>query len=318
MALADAALAERSAPVLSTGGRAASRPTSAGVAADRPSAVGAAAVERPGSAAARLTTVDAGSLRTVQSAAALQREHRRAATVAAAVKASRPSSANSGMQRTAAERASIEAAATRAAVYNPSTVVSAVPSDKRQSSRLPMYTGHLLPPADRDSAFTYVDAKPPPAPAESNPFDPSDRKWQMGYWEQQLFPTHSTQPRKEQYDALSETLTRTLEELKVEQSAANLPLPERLAREREVYGIITEELARQGRTENKRRTEVMERVIGRAWEICDELLPLVVRLSTRRLEMQAARDVVLAELPLMEEAMLEYRKDAARMVLETG
>ena len=274
---------------------------------------------RPGSAAARLSTVDETSLRSVQSAAALQREQRRAtsvaANVAAAVRATRPASAGT---QSAAERAAVEAAAIKAAVYKPSTVVSTVPADKRQAARLPLYTGHMLPPADRDGAFTYVDAQPPPPAQSGNPFDSRERQWSLGYWEQQQFPTHSTLPRKEQYDALSDTLSAMLEELRIEQEREKPALPARLVREREVYGMVADELSRQGRTENRRRTELMERVIGRAWDICDELLPLVVRLSQGRVEMQASRDVVLNELASCEETILELRKGMAKHVLDMG
>ena len=47
------------------------------------------------------------------------------------------------------------------------------------------------------------------------------------------------------------------------------PLREKYRRERAVYGMAAAELSRQGRTENRTRTEVMERVISGAWQICD-------------------------------------------------
>lgn len=90
-------------------------------------------------------------LRRVQSASALRREQRRAATVEAALTAaSRPSSTGC---KGAAAGAATEASAVRAAVYEPSVVSSAVPDEYRMSSRLPIFTGHTRDAADRDHGY---------------------------------------------------------------------------------------------------------------------------------------------------------------------
>ena len=97
-------------------------------------------------------------LRRVQSASILRREQRRAASVEAAISAvARPASANRNNRSSAASAASLQASNIRAAAYAPSEVVSSVPSEHRVSSKLPIFTGHLLPAADRDHSFTLHD-----------------------------------------------------------------------------------------------------------------------------------------------------------------
>ena len=93
----------------------------------------------------------------MQSASAVRREQRRAAAVEAAIAAvSRPASASA--TRTAAAAAALaDASALRAAAYSPTEVESTVPPEHRTSSRLPIFTGHMLTPADRDHGFTLHD-----------------------------------------------------------------------------------------------------------------------------------------------------------------
>ena len=55
-----------------------------------------------------------------------------------------------------AAAAMVAAASTRAAAYLPTKVVSVVPDALREQSWLPIYTGHALPPQDRDHGFEYV------------------------------------------------------------------------------------------------------------------------------------------------------------------
>lgn len=168
------------------------RPVSAGGGGSRPHLT----LARPMSAAAEVTPhVDEPSLRRVQSASALRREQRRAASVASAVLAARPSSAAS--KGSAAAKA--EAAALRAAAYQPHTVESVVPLELRTTNRLPIYTGHLLPPSDRDGAFDFHFRKPSsPKPGGGGP-----RDYEAAFWQQQEYPTHSTLSRREQPDHLA-------------------------------------------------------------------------------------------------------------------
>ena len=85
----------------------------------------------------------------------------------------------------------IAAAALRAAAYQPRTVESAVPMDRRTTTRLPIYTGHMLPPSDRDGAFEYRRLKP--ATTEFGGREEL-RKHEAAFWLQQEYPTHSTKP----------------------------------------------------------------------------------------------------------------------------
>ena len=97
-------------------------------------------------------------LRRVQSASVIRREQRRAAAVQAAIATvSRPASANRSDRAAAATAASLQASNIRAAAYAPSEVVSAVPAEHRITSRMPIFTGHLLPAGDRDHGFTLQD-----------------------------------------------------------------------------------------------------------------------------------------------------------------
>ena len=128
-----------------------------------------APVRRPASAtlrrdadpAACVTEEDAAAIRLVQSSSAVRREQWRASNVDAAIAAAaRPTSPG---RQTAGEAAATQASSIHAAVcargaaYEPQEIASAVPAEHRSSSAQPLYTGHGLPPSDRDHGFEYVD-----------------------------------------------------------------------------------------------------------------------------------------------------------------
>ena len=120
----------------------------------------APALNRPSSAVQPGRPFDARErdLRRVQSAMVLKREQRRAAAVEeTASAAKRPGSAGVKREFNAVTAAKMQADRVRAAAYKPSEVQSTVPPEYRKSNALPIFTGHLLAPADRDRGFKIHD-----------------------------------------------------------------------------------------------------------------------------------------------------------------
>ena len=136
-------------------------------------------------------------------------------------------------------------------------------------------------------------------------------------WESLDFPTHSGRPRRTQSHHLYEMLQVMLAELDVEisQRGGGMDARERLARERQAYDTAGAELIRQLRTENKVQAALVQKVLSRAWELTDEVMPALDEHASREQRAWVDRDAVAAELGGSEANSELLRERVARVEL---
>ena len=103
-------------------------------------------------------------------------------------------------------------------------------------------------------------------------------------------------------------LPATRTQLQAEMDASGADGQERLARERDAYGLAATELCRQLRVENKTRAALIERILARAWALVDESLPTLHAYARAKATASVQRDAITNELASSEAAASALRE----------